>query len=335
MTSRYRAVRMVAAMVAGGLALAACSSAGSSSSSESAASASAASTSSPSSPSPSTAASSSSSASAKYFGLLPASLQQSKTLTMVNYIDPPIFMETTSGQFTGVQSDFIAALEPLLGVTIQQDEVSSFATILTSLQAGRYDLTWGGLADIPPQEKVTDIIPWTWTAPTFVSSASSHYSNVMQLCGLKLATLTGSSPIIAAISSVSSLCKAAGKAAPSTLLLGDRSEEELAVQSGRVDAFGDLPFGAAYVAKQQPGKWSYFTVTKSPFVVLQLGVGIESGNSQLAKAIYAAMQELWTDGTYAKIMSKWGLTSYEVSRPVLDPLGSGGGPASNGPVAAG
>jgi polar amino acid transport system substrate-binding protein len=328
MTSRYRAVRMVAAIVAGGLALAACSS-GSSGGGSSTPSTSSQSSGASLSSSPSAAA-----AQAKFFSLLPASIQQSKTLTMVNYIDPPIFMETTSGQFTGVQSDFVAALQPLLGVTIRQDEVSSFATILTSLQADRYDLTWGGLAAIPAQEKVLDIIPWTWTAPSFVSAASAHYSSPSQLCGLKLATLTGSAPIIQAISQVSALCKAAGKPAPSTLLMGDRSEEELAVQSGRVDAFGDLPFGAAYVAKQQPGKWSYFTVTKSPFLVLQLGVGIEAGDSQLTKAIDAAMQELWSDGTYAKIMSKWGLSGYEVSSPVLNPGVNGVAPASNGPASA-
>jgi polar amino acid transport system substrate-binding protein len=271
---------------------------------------------------------------AKFFHLLPASIQKSKTLTMVNYIDPPIYMESSTGAISGVQNDFVSALEPLLGVTIKQETVSSFATILTSLESDRYDVTWGGLVDIPTQEKILPTIPWSWTAPTFIFASDKHYSTPLDLCGLKLATLTGSEPILGAIATISTLCAKAHKAKPSTILLQNRSEEELAIQSGRADAFGDLPFGAAYIAKEQPGKWKYFVITKPPFIVLQLGAAVEKGNPQLAKAFYQAIAELWADGTYQRIMSKWGLDSFEVERPVFDPIANKDA-APNGPATSG
>jgi polar amino acid transport system substrate-binding protein len=312
LTRHHKALGITAALVASAMLLTACSSSGSSGG----------------------ASVSSTTTKAKFFNLLPKSIQQSKTLTMVNYIDPPIYMESASGQISGVQQDFVNALEPLLGVTIKQVAVSSFATILTSLQSDRYQVTWGGLADIPTQEAILPTIPWTWSAPTFIYPAGKNYSTALDLCGLKLATLTGSAPILGAIATISTLCAKAGKPKPSTTLLQNRSEEELAVQDGRADAFGDLPFGAAYIAKQQPGKWKYFDITKAPFVVLQLGAGVEKGNPQLAKAFYAAIKELWTDGTYQSIMTKWGLTAFEVTRPVLNPIANHDIPA-NGTAVAG
>jgi polar amino acid transport system substrate-binding protein len=308
LTRHHKALGITAALVASGMLLTACSSSGSSNG----------------------ASVSSTTTKAKFFSLLPKDIQQSKTLTMVNYIDPPLYMETASGQITGVQNDFVSALEPLLGVTIKQSTVSSFASILTSLQAGRYNVTWGGIADLPTQEKILPTIPWTWSAPTFIFSSSKSYSTALDLCGLKLGALTGSVPILGAITTISSLCAKAGKPKPSTTQLDSRSDEELAVQSGRIDAFGDQPFGASYIASSQPGKWKFFGLDKAPFIVLQLGAGVQSGNPQLAKAFYAAIKELWTDGTYQKIMAKWHLTSYEVTRPVLNPILSKDIPA-NGP----
>jgi polar amino acid transport system substrate-binding protein len=266
-----------------------------------------------------------------FFSSLPQRIQDSKVITFVGDAQSPLRMPdaTNSAKITGVQQDFVEALQPLLGVTIQQPIVDSFASVKTGVESGRYDMAWGGLADSKAAETTLDIITWITANPTFVFAATNKFTKPEDLCGKHLAKLAGSVPLTDAFNALVTLCTSGGKTAPDSIDLAARADLQLAVQSGRVDAYGTTPYDGAYTVQQAPDKWKTFSVTAAPFVISNLGAAFKKGDTQLRDALYGAMQELWNNGTYAKIMKKWGLEAVMVSAPLLNaasnpvaPLGS-------------
>ena len=98
------------------------------------------------------------------------------------------------------------------------------------------------------------------------------------------------------------------------LTFGDQNQVNLAVSSGRADVgFADSQV-AAYIVKQSNGQ---FQNSGTPFGVAPYGIALPKGNG-MAKAVLAAMKELISDGTYKKLLAKWGVQSGGITSPVID-----------------
>ena len=74
------------------------------------------------------------------------------------------------------------------------------------------------------------------------------------------------------------------------------------------------PQVAAYIVKQSNGQ---FENSGTPFGVAPYGIALPKGNG-MAKAVLAAMKELISDGTYTKLLAKWGIQAGAVTSPVID-----------------
>jgi polar amino acid transport system substrate-binding protein len=258
---------------------------------------------------------------APFYDKLPDSIKQKGVLTWVGDIQSPLRMQdSANAPLTGVQPDFAAAMEKLLGVKIEQPIVAAFADVIPSIQSGRYDMGWGGLSVTAEREATFDVITWTFSVPTFVYPPAKAYSKPADLCGLQLAHVAGSAPFDAAYKSLTTYCAQQSKGAPSQVELGSRADLQVALTAGRVDAYFTTPVDAAYAAQQAPDKFKFVILKDPPFVPTPLAAEMKKGNDQLRDAIYAAMQQLWKDGTYAQIMKKWNMQDLQIPGPVLNPL---------------
>lgn len=266
-----------------------------------------------------------------FHDMLPDKIKTAGTLTWVGDIQSPLRMQdSANAPLTGVQPDFAASMEKLLGVKIEQPIVASFSDVIPSVQSGRYDMAWGGLADTPEREQTFDVITWTFSVPTFVFSPSKSYSTATDLCGKILAHVAASAPFDAAFAALNSqVCAPAGKTPATQIEQGSRADLQLAVASGRADAYFTTPADGGYAVKQAPDKFKLLILSKPPFQVSALGAEFSKGNDELRDAIFAAMKQLWADGTYQKIMEKWGLKAFEIPAPVLNPIASGGSGSSD------
>lgn len=100
----------------------------------------------------------------------------------------------------------------------------------------------------------------------------------------------------------------------------DDSASTLALQSGRADLTFGPNAGAAYKAAQDGKSKLVGTLNGGWPLTADIAFTTKKGNG-LAVAAQAALNELIDNGTYAKILDRWGLSSEAIAKSELNPAG--------------
>lgn len=100
----------------------------------------------------------------------------------------------------------------------------------------------------------------------------------------------------------------------------DDSASTLALQSGRADLTFGPNAGAAYKAALDGKSKQVGTLNGGWPLTAQIAFTTRKGNG-LAVAAQAALNHLIDDGTYAKILDRWGLSSEAIQKSELNPAG--------------
>lgn len=100
----------------------------------------------------------------------------------------------------------------------------------------------------------------------------------------------------------------------------DDSASSLALQSGRADLTFGPNAAAAYKAAQDGKTKQVGTLNGGWPLTAQIAFTTKKGNG-LAVAAQAALNHLIEDGTYAKILDRWGLSSETIQKSELNPAG--------------
>lgn len=100
----------------------------------------------------------------------------------------------------------------------------------------------------------------------------------------------------------------------------DDSASSLALQSGRADLTFGPNAAAAYKAAQDGKTKQVGTLNGGWPLTAQIAFTTKKGNG-LAVAAQAALNHLIDDGTYAKILDRWGLSSEAIQKSELNPAG--------------
>ena len=105
-----------------------------------------------------------------------------------------------------------------------------------------------------------------------------------------------------------------GQAGRHVEIFNDQNAVNLALSSGRADvAMADSPV-AAYQVKQSGGT---FKLSGQPYGTAPYGIAIPKGNG-MAKPVLAALKHLIANGTYTKILDKWGVQAGAITNPVIN-----------------
>lgn len=259
---------------------------------------------------------------ATLFDRLPEPVKAAKVLKLVGDSFAPYRIVGDDGKVTGIDTDLARALEPILGVKIEQTIVSNLPAMLAGLDTGRYDFSMGPLLSTKPREERYDILTWIVSKPAFVVPVANgrKVAKLMDLCGARLAFPAGSAQEQVA-KQVSERCVAAGQAALSMVPLTDQNQTVLAAQSGRADATGMQYAAALYLQKTNPGKFIVQTDETDALGILLQGFIVKKG-SELTPVMHEAMKRLWASGEYRRIMDKWGLAPAMATEPRLNPSSS-------------
>jgi polar amino acid transport system substrate-binding protein len=292
--SARRVIPAVIAVAAVSIALAGCSSSGTKAKKSSAGTAS---------------ASSSSSAPANSLkSLVPAKIASKGTLTFAMDATYPPDESTTSGKIVGLDADLANAIAAQLGLKAQLQN-ATFDTIIPGLQSGKYDVGMSSFTDTKAREKVVDFVDYFQAGEGFYVKAGSSkkFNGLSSLCGAKVAVENGTTEQTDAQSQ-------AKKCKVSVLTFSDQNQANLAVSSGRADVgFADSQV-ADYIVKQSNGQ---FASSGTAFEVSPYGIALPKGNG-MAKAVQAAVGALIKDGSYAKTLAKWGVSSGAIKTPTLN-----------------
>ena len=145
------------------------------------------------------------------------------------------------------------------------------------------------------------------------SDGGPDIGSLADLCGRTVAVEQGTTQQADAQAQAEK-CKSAGKPGMTVQVFNDQNAVNLALSSGRAQvAMADSPV-AAYQVKQSNGT---FKVTGSPYGTAPYGIAIPKSTG-MADPVLAAVKHLMSEGTYTKILGKWGVQGGAISDPAVN-----------------
>ncbi|WP_206002860.1 transporter substrate-binding domain-containing protein [Paraburkholderia polaris] len=234
--------------------------------------------------------------------LVPAQYQQSG-VKVAAFNDWPPDEFAQEGVLKGWSIDMATAMSARLGIKFEITG-TSFDAILPGLVSKRFDAGFASFGVTPERLKVLDFVPQRKEGTAYAFPSSKSYSIVTEadLCGHSIAVLTGAWDL-QYLKNVSENTCVAKKLPPIDLKqFTTENAAELAASSGRVELVAAGSAKLLYLAKQT-GEFSVSKLTSNP---VYNGIGIRTGD-KLGVALAATLQAMIDDGSYAKIMTKWGV----------------------------
>ncbi|MBG0851930.1 ABC transporter substrate-binding protein [Streptomyces spinoverrucosus] len=247
---------------------------------------------------------------------LPAKLRESGTLRIGSGIGiPPIaFSPEDGGPPRGVDIDVSEAVARVLGLKVERKHVSG-ASLITGLNADRYDLGTANLAVTEERKHALDFVLYVTDGTGFAVRDDSELKKVddlKQLCGLRVGTGTGTT-FEADLEVASKECVADDEKPISISTYPDAAAHFLALRQGRVDVLMTTSSVLRFAATQQPDLRYLNEIERK-----NVGLAVKKG-SPLAEPLKGAVNQLIEDGTYAKILKKWGLEPAAIDKSVVNP----------------
>jgi len=250
--------------------------------------------------------------------LLPPEVAASKTFTVAVALgSPPDDFRNEKGEIVGWEIDILRAATQSLGIALEV-RPTTFDSLIPGLQAKRFDAAVGQMGVTEVREKVVDMLGTLLGNELFAALAETDITvkNLDDLCGVTVATTRGSREIEFA-KSHDAACKALGKPPIDILAFNDGASAADSMISKRSQLFWVGSTAASYFVAQSKGKTK---VVGSYTDLAYIGIAMPKG-SDMAPALQAAVQHLIDDGTYQKIVTKWGLEAGAIKQAPLNPTG--------------
>ncbi|MFC9230737.1 ABC transporter substrate-binding protein [Streptomyces decoyicus] len=235
--------------------------------------------------------------------LLPADVRARGSLSLATSVGtPPGAAYLADGKtLAGQDIDFADAVGKVLGLKIDR-EVASFEAILPALGSGKYDVGTGNFGVTDERRKAIDFVTYINDGQGFAVREDSPLKKVgslRQLCGLTVATGAGTT-FEATLEKNRQQCAKAGKKPYDVKTYAEQGALWISLQQGRTDVVMSTINGLRYAVRQQPGLRFL-----NEFKRLDVGFAFKKG-TPLAPAVQAAVNHLKKDGTYDRILKKWG-----------------------------
>jgi polar amino acid transport system substrate-binding protein len=227
---------------------------------------------------------------------------------------PNEFIAEDGKTVIGMSADLSKALGQVMGLKVNMTN-ATFDTIIPGLESGKYDLGVSSFTDTREREKVVDFVTYFEAGTSFYvrSSGGPPVKSLADLCGHTVAVEKGTTQQDDA-QAQSGKCRDAGKPAVTLQVYNDQNAVNLALSSGRTEvAMADSP-PAEYQVKQSKGA---FKISGPGYGPYPYGIAIPKNNG-MAQPVLAAVKHLMADGTYKKILSKWGLESGAINNPAVN-----------------
>jgi polar amino acid transport system substrate-binding protein len=233
---------------------------------------------------------------------LPDAIAKSGKLSIgIDATYAPNEYKNSDGQPIGWDVDLADAIAAKLGVTTNYT-ISKFDNIIPSVTGGRYDLGVSSFTDTTEREKQVDFVNY-YSAGVLWAAPKGKTVDPDNACGLKVAVEAGTYEDTDEVPAKSKTCTDAGKPAIQVLKFDGQDQATNALVLGQVDAMSaDSPITEYAISKQK----DKIEAAGTTFDVAPYGIAVDKG-SKLTDVIKNTLQALIDDGTYTKILSKWGV----------------------------
>ena len=215
---------------------------------------------------------------------------------------------------TGQDVDFANAVAKVLGIRLKSEQ-AGFEAILPALDSGKYDFGASNFGVTDERRKTIDFVTYINDGQGFATRKDSKLSKVTdlkQLCGLNVATGAGTT-FEATLEENKKLCTTAGKKPYEVQTYSETGAIWSSLQQGRSDVVMSTINGLRYAVAQQQG-----VKFLNEYHRLDVGFAFKKG-TKLAPAFQSAVNRLIADGTYEKILKKWGTTGSAITKSQISP----------------
>ncbi|MFJ9409844.1 ABC transporter substrate-binding protein [Streptomyces sp. NPDC101393] len=248
--------------------------------------------------------------------LLPKDVRERGTIALAASVGgPPGATYLPDGKtVAGQDIDFADAVGKVLGIKVTR-EVASFEAILPALDSGKYDVGTGNFGVTEERRRTIDFVTYINDGQGFAARKDSPLKKVTslrQLCGLTVATGAGTT-FEATLEKNRHLCTEAGKKAYDVKTYAEQGALWISLQQGRSDVVMSTINGLRYAVRQQEGLRFL-----NEFKRLDVGFAFKKG-TPLAPAFQAAVNRLKKDGTYDRILKKWGTGPSAIKTSQISP----------------
>ena len=257
---------------------------------------------------------------------LPASIQQSGVLKVgTNMPYPPFEFYAADGTTpTGVEVELVEGIAKNLGLKTQWVNMN-WDGLVPALVSKRFDMVAATLADYTDRQKIVTMIDFckNGSGAVVLAQNASQLTKPEDLAGKKVGVLTGS--IAAAqLKQLSATFESSGLAPIDLMMFPDDNAGLAAVKSGRVFAHVcDVPT-AGYIVKTTGGTFALVLPNLLGEPIPQ-GMAVRKDDPSLSAAVQAGLNQMITDGTYAQILEKYGVSSIAIPEATIN-----GGTTSSG-----
>jgi polar amino acid transport system substrate-binding protein len=183
-----------------------------------------------------------------------------------------------------------------------------FDTLISGLTAGRFDLIMSSMTDNAERQKEVDFVDYFLAGSSILVKKGNpeRITSLNDLCGKTVALQRGTTN--EELAQAQSRRCAAQRSREVTILAFDTdSEAQQQVKVGRAVAdIADFPV-AAYAARTS-GSGNDFEVVGEQIDPAPYGIAVAKDKTALRDAVQEALRAAIADGTYDRILAKWGVT---------------------------
>ena len=227
---------------------------------------------------------------------------------------PQEYIDPTTNMATGFDVDLITAVAQRMGLQAKI-VTTKFDTIIDDLVAKRFDVVMSAVSVTPERQKKVEFVPYFNAGESLLVQNGNPHNLKMpsDLCGMPVGVQDGTIEQ-SDLQTASTACTKAGKPAIKLTVLQDQTAVVQLLANNRVVAtYQDSPVTDYYI-KQHPGQ---FQVGGSVIGAGPEGIVIRKGDTSMLNTVQAAFNSVKSDGTYHKLILKWGLTNEELT--AVDP----------------
>ena len=220
-----------------------------------------------------------------------------------------------NGKATGFDVDLGTAIGQKLGLQMEFQN-ADFSGIIAGIAAGKYELAMSSFSINTERLQTVDMVSY-FTAGTSMAVLKGNPKglNLDGLCGHTVAVQKGTTQSDD-LTTRSATCTQGGKGPITISEFQAQTDVALALTSKRADAMlADSPV-VDYAIKQTNGQ---LEKVGASYANAPYGIGVAKNKGDFAKAVQGAVQALIDDGTYKKILDKWGVGAGAVTKSELNP----------------
>ncbi|MDQ0778251.1 polar amino acid transport system substrate-binding protein [Streptomyces aurantiacus] len=256
--------------------------------------------------------------------LVPAAIRERGTLRLGQSADasPPLgFYATDDKTRIGSEIDLATLVADTLGLKLDNDEVS-WENLFVGLDSGKFDAVFSNVTVTEERKEKYDFATYRLDNIAFEAKKGSGWKveSPEDAAGRTIAVASGTNQEKILVD-WSKQNEKAGRKGITIKYFQKDTDYYLALQSGRIDAYlGPSPSAAYHVASAEQSEIIGTLSGAGDDLQGKIAATTKKG-SGLVDAYAAAVNHVIEDGSYARVLKRWGLATEAVPKSEINPPG--------------